>query len=163
ARGAEGRHRQDGDGGEAEREIVPARQPVASDRRRGERRDLREHVAHGDAEDLAERERADREVGTAQPEGHRADEEREQAGDGRGPDHEPSPSGHRAKRPRGRTTRTTKKMTSPTTSRYGPPSTQALTASARPSTRPPTNVPSIEPSPARTTTMSALSVNSSPI
>src|SRR5712691_10962184 len=37
ARGAEGRHRQDGDGGEAEREIVTVRQPVAGDRRRGER------------------------------------------------------------------------------------------------------------------------------
>src|SRR3989441_6159596 len=239
-RAAERRDDDDGDGGEREREVVAVGQAITRDRRRGQRRDLRAHVAHRDAENLAEREGADGKVGAAEPEGRRADEEREHDGDGgagdhggehrrpgapertgrqgaeseerrvpqihlprvarddvpalrecdreedeeeevqhvvapdderdrgqrdggREPDRAGAPPAHRTNSPRGRATRTTKKMTSPTTSRYGPPNAVALTASARPRTSPPTKVPSIEPSPARTTTMSAFSVHSSPM
>src|SRR5213596_888701 len=239
-RAAQRRDDGDGGGGQREREVVPVGEAIACDRRRGQRGDLRAHVAHRDAEDLAERERADGEVRAAQPEGRRADQEREPDGDGGAGDHgaehwgsgDPERAGrqgaeteerrvpqvhlprvarddvpalgerdreedeeeevqhvvapddegdrgqrgggreaeragaaprHRTNSPRGRATRTTKKTTRPTTSRYGPPNTVALTASARPSTRPPTKVPSIEPRPARTTTMSAFSVHSRPI
>src|SRR2546430_1581883 len=88
---------------------------------------------------------------------------RRQGGQRRHAEREPPATAHRAKSPRGRATSTARKMTRPTTSRYGPPNANALAASARPRTRPPTKVPSIEPSPARPTTMSAFSVHSSPM
>src|SRR5205823_5949123 len=95
---AEGRDRQ------RERQVVAVGEPIARDRRRGERRDLGEQVADGDAEDLPEREGADGEVRAPPTEG--ADPEQE----GPGP-------GHLAKSPGGRATRTTKKRTRPTISR----------------------------------------------
>src|SRR5436309_4459307 len=238
-RALEGRHDADGRRRQREREIVAVGEAVGADRRRRQRRDLGQHVADGDTQDFAERERADGEVGASETEGDRADEQRErgrgqraqprprehrplgdperardegaeaeerrvaevdlagvagddvprlgerhreeheeeevqhvvapdderhrQGGQRRHAEREPPATAHRAKSPRGRATSTARKMTRPTTSRYGPPNANALAASARPRTRPPTKVPSIEPSPARTTTMSAFSVHSSPM
>src|SRR5436309_3301752 len=239
-RAREGRHDADGRRRQREREIVAVGEAVGADRRRRQRRDLGQHVADGDTQDFAERERADGEVGASETEGDRADEQRErgrgqraqprprehrplgdperardegaeaeerrvaevdlagvagddvprlgerhreeheeeevqhvvapddewhrrQGGQRRHAEREPPATAHRAKSPRGRATSTARKMTRPTTSRYGPPNANALAASARPRTRPPTKVPSIEPSPARTTTMSAFSVHSSPM
>ena len=81
--------------------------------------------------------------------------------------HRPPPlAGHRDSRPNrpcGRSTSTTTKITRPTTSRYGPPNAAALSASATPTKRPAAKVPSMDPRPASTTTIRALSVHSSPI
>src|SRR3989441_227259 len=239
-RALEGRHDADGRRRQREREIVAVGEAVGADRRRRQRRDLGQHVADGDAQDFAERERADGEVGASKTEGDGADEQRErsrgqraqrrprehrplgdperardegaeaeerrvaevdlagvagddvprlsernreeheeqevqhvvapdderhrrQSGQRRHAEREPPATAHRAKSPRGRATSTARKMTRPTTSRYGPPNANALAASARPRTRPPTKEPSIEPSPARTTTMSAFSVHSRPM
>src|SRR5205823_4792305 len=244
ARGRERGHRDDRHGREAERQVVALREPVARDGGRGQRGDLRQHVADGGPQYFAEGQGADGEVGAAQPECRHADHQREEHGrgrarrhgqqhrdavrpqrardqraeaeergvaeihlsgvagddvprlreydrqqdqehevqnvvarrregqqreqrergeDGGGPAALVAARRHRPKSPRGRTVSTTTKITSPTISRYGPPNVAALAASARPSTRPPTKVPIIEPSPARTTTINALSVHSSPM
>src|SRR2546428_365629 len=121
-------------------------------------------VAGDDVPRLGERNREEHEEEEVQHVVAPDDERhRRQSGQRRHAEREPPATAHRAKSPRGRATSTARKMTRPTTSRYGPPNANALAASARPRTRPPTKVPSIEPSPARTTTMSAFSVHSSPM
>src|SRR5262249_61690492 len=77
---------------------------------------------------------------------------RGERGDDRDPRRHPRRTHHFAKRPRGRATRTTRKMTSPTTSRYGPPKANALPASTTPKIRPPPNRPNHQPTPASTKT-----------
>src|SRR3990170_5626696 len=80
------------------------------------------------------------------------------------PDTAPDPRHQRLpKSPAGRVRRMTRKRTSPTASRYAPPTTTTLAASATPRRRPPAKLPKSDPSPARTTTMSALRVHSRPI
>src|SRR3989442_797908 len=140
-RALEGRHDADGRRRQRDREI----QAVAQEERAGRSRRRRRAFGQSD-------------VVTPDDERHRR-----KGGQRRHAEREPPATAHRAKSPRGRATSTARKMTRPTTSRYGPPNANALAASARPRTRPPTKVPSIEPSPARTTTMSAFSVHSSPM
>ena len=91
ARSRERGHRRDRQHGQGQRQPVAIRQAIGGDRRLGQRRDLGERVPHGDPEDLAQRQRADGEVGAAQPEGRPADQQRERDGhEGAGdhPDHD---------------------------------------------------------------------------
>src|SRR5438552_3763204 len=148
--------RERADAGRLRRLLVLADRAHAEAKARGRERGHRDdrHGREAERQVVALREPVARDGGRGQ---------RERGEDGGGPAALVAARRHRPKSPRGRTVSTTTKITSPTISRYGPPNVAALAASARPSTRPPTKVPIIEPSPARTTTINALSVHSSPM
>jgi len=82
-RGPEQPRRDDGKRCQGQRKIVAMGESIAPDDARRERGDLGQDIGDRRAEDLAQRERADGEIGAAEPEGGGSNREREECGHGR--------------------------------------------------------------------------------